>query len=89
MIFADFESILAPEDNGKQNLDQSCTSRHQKHVACSDGHKSVCVDDIFRKPFKSYLDQDSVDNFINSFFEESKYCSDTSLQYLLSTKNTF
>ena len=53
MIFADFESILAPEDNGKQNLDQLCTSRHQKHVACS------------------------------------KYCSDKSLQDLLSWKNTF
>ena len=89
MIFADFESIFVPEDNGKQNLDQSYTSKYQKHVACSYGHKSVCVDDIFSKPFKSYLGQDSVYNFINSFFEESKYCSDTSLQYLLSTKNTF
>ena len=30
----------------------------------------------FSKPFKSYLDEDSFYNFINSMVEESKYCSE-------------
>ena len=33
MIYADFESILMPEDNGKQNPDKSFTWKYQKHVA--------------------------------------------------------
>ena len=53
MIYADFESILSPEDNGKQNLNQSYTNKYQKYVACNYGYKLVCVDDKFSKPFKS------------------------------------
>ena len=33
MIYADFESILVPEDNGKQNPNESYTSKNQKYVA--------------------------------------------------------
>ena len=51
MIYADFESILVPEDNGKQNPNQSYANKYQKHVACSYGYKLVYVDD----KFKSYL----------------------------------
>ena len=28
------------------------------------------------KPFKTYLDKDTVYNFINSMIEKSKYCSE-------------
>ena len=38
MICADSESILVPEDNGKQNTNESYTSKYQKHVACSYGY---------------------------------------------------
>ena len=43
MIYADFKSILSPEDNGKQNPNDSYTNKYQKHVACSYGYKLVCV----------------------------------------------
>ena len=76
MIYEDFESILVPEDNGKQNPSESYTNKYQKHVACSYGSKVVCVDDKFSKPFKSYLGKHAVYNFISSMIEESKYCSD-------------
>ena len=33
IIYADFESILEPEDNGKQNPNESYTSKYQKHIA--------------------------------------------------------
>ena len=59
MIYADFESILVPEDNGEQNADEYYTNKYQKHVACSYGDKLVRVDDKFSKPFKSYLGKDS------------------------------
>ena len=32
MIYADFEDILVPEDNGKQNTNESYTNKYQKHV---------------------------------------------------------
>ena len=35
MIYPSFESILVPENNGKQNSNESCTKKYQKHVACS------------------------------------------------------
>ena len=75
-IYAGFESILVPEDHGKQNPNESYTNKYQKHVTCSYGYKLVCVDDKFSKPFKTYLGKDAVYNFINSMMEESKYCSD-------------
>ena len=55
MIYVDFENILMPEDNGKQNPNESYTNKYQKHVACSYGYKLVRVDDKFSNPFKSYL----------------------------------
>ena len=69
MIYGDFESILVPEDNGKPSPNESCTNKYQKHVACSYGHKLVCVDDKFSKSFKSYLGKDAVYNFIRSMIE--------------------
>ena len=76
MTYADFESILVPEDNGKQNPNESYTNKYQKDVACSYGYKLACVDDKFSKPFKSYLGKDAVYNFIRSMIEESIYCGD-------------
>ena len=35
MIYAGFESILGPEDNGKQNLEAPYTNRYENHnVGC-------------------------------------------------------
>ena len=73
MIYADFESSLVSEDNGKQNTKGSYTDKCQKHVACSYGYALACVDDKFSKPFKTYLGKDAVYSFINSIIEESKY----------------
>ena len=47
MIFADFESILLPENNKKQNPDVSYTNKYQNHVPCCFGYKLVCVDDVY------------------------------------------
>ena len=67
VISADFE------DNVKQNSNESYTNKYKKLVPCSYGYKLVCVDDKFSRPFKSYLGEDAVYNFINSIAEESKY----------------
>ena len=51
IIYGDFESILVPEDNVKQNPEGSYTNKYY-----SNGYKLVCVDDTFSKPFYfSYL----------------------------------
>ena len=70
IIYVDFESILVPEDNGKQNSNESYTNKYQKHVACSHRY----IDDKFSKVFKSYLSKDAVYNFISSIIDESRYC---------------
>ena len=63
IIYSDFERILVPEDNGKQNSNESYMNKYKKHVACS-------------KPFKCYLGEDAVYDFIISMVEESKYYCD-------------
>ena len=74
LIYADFESILVPGYNGKQNPCKSYTNKYQKHVPCHYGYKLVCTNDKFSKP-KSYLGEDAVYNLINSMIEETEYCS--------------
>ena len=44
MIYAGFESILGPEDNGKQNPKESYMNKYQKHIACSYGYKLAYVE---------------------------------------------
>ena len=75
IIYADFESILVSENNGKLNLEESYTNKYQKHIACSYDYKLICADDKFSKSFKTYLGEDAVYNFINNMIKESKYCS--------------
>ena len=65
-----------PEDNGKQNPEESYTNKYHKDITYSSGYKFVCVNDKFSKLFKTYLGEGAVYNFINSIIEESKYCSD-------------
>ena len=36
----------------------------------------MCVDDKCSKPFKSFLGEDAVYNFVTSMIKESNYCSD-------------
>ena len=43
--FKNFESIPVPEDNGKQNPNESYTNEYLKHVACSYGYMLACADD--------------------------------------------
>ena len=50
-ILANFESILVPEDNGKQNPEESDTNKYQKHVACGYGYKLMCFNDKTSNPF--------------------------------------
>ena len=74
MIYPNFESILLAEDNRKQSPKESYTNKYQKDVASRYGYKLVYVGDKFRKPFKCYLGEDAVYDFINTI-EENKYCS--------------
>ena len=76
IIYTDFESILMPEDNGKQNPKESYTNKYQKHNACSYGYKLVCVHDKFVNLFKTYSGENAVYSFINNMTKESKYYSD-------------
>ena len=73
--YADFESILVLENNGKQNQEESYTNKYKNIMLAVMDINLVCIDDKFRKPFKTYLGEDAVYNFINSLIKESKYCS--------------
>ena len=74
-LIYEVESILVPEDNLKPNLDKPYMNKYQKHVTCS-MVIFMCVDLNFSKPFKSYLGNYAVYNFVNSMVEENQYCGD-------------
>ena len=76
IIYADFGSILMPENTGKQNSEESYSNKYQKYIAFSYGYNLVCVDDKFSKPFKKCFRKDAVYSFNNSMIKESKYCSE-------------
>ena len=60
IIYADFESILVSEDNGKQNSEESYTKKYQQHIAQGSGYRFALVDNRFTKPCKTYLGIDGV-----------------------------
>ena len=62
-----------PENKGKLNPNVPCSNKYQNHVPCTYSYKLICFDDKFSKPFKLYLGQDAVYNFINSMDKESRY----------------
>ena len=64
-----------PEDNRKENSEESYVNKYRKHIACSSDYKLVCVYDKFSTHFKTHLGKADVYNFINSMIQESKYCS--------------
>ena len=70
MIYADFENILVPEINGKENPENCYTNKYQKHVACNYWYKFACVYYTFIKRLKSYLGKDVVYNIINRMIEK-------------------
>ena len=59
IIYSDFESILLPENNGKQNPEEFYINKCQRYIACSYGYKLVCTNDKFSKPFKTFLEKDA------------------------------
>ena len=87
MIYADFDSILVPEDN-REHL-RIIESKIQIHLILTNIKNMLLVvmvtiahvDYEFSKPFKPYLGIDAVYNFINSMIGESKYCSDVMRNY--------
>ena len=46
-----------PENNERQNQEESYTMKYQRHIAWRYGYKSVCVSNKVSKHFKSYLDE--------------------------------
>ena len=70
-IYADFESIVVPENNEKQNPDESYINKYQKNVACSYSYKLICVNDKLSKSFKSYLGEDTVYSFFDNMIKEN------------------
>lgn len=43
MAHADFERISIPENNWRENPEESYTYKYENHVGCSYGHTLVCV----------------------------------------------
>ena len=60
MIYANFERILVPENNGKQTPKESYTNKYRKHIVCSYGYKLVCIDNRSSTSFQTYLGKDAV-----------------------------
>jgi hypothetical protein len=78
IIYADFESILVPDNERKmdETSDESHTTRYQTHQACSYGLKRVCYyDDWHSGEYNSYIGKDAARNFIQAVLDEAKVCN--------------
>jgi hypothetical protein len=77
VIYADFESILVPNENTKSNAgsDESYTERYQTHQACSFGLKSVChYNDSYSGEYVSYAGKDAAYVFLKTVIKEATRC---------------
>ncbi|CAB3977707.1 Gastrula zinc finger [Paramuricea clavata] len=78
VIYADFESILVPEERKVESEDpedKSSTNLYQTHKACSFGLKTVChYDDKYSGEYKSYVGEDAAMVFLKTVLIESLRC---------------
>ncbi|CAB4004481.1 Gastrula zinc finger [Paramuricea clavata] len=78
VIYADFESILVPEERKEESEnpeDKSSTDLYQTHKACSFGLKTVChYDDKYSGEYKSYVGEDAALVFLKTVLKESLRC---------------
>ena len=76
MVYADFESILVPEDNGKQ-IQMIFTLTNIKNMLLVVMVINSYVLIINLVSLLNHIQvEDVVYNFVSSMIEESKYCSD-------------
>jgi hypothetical protein len=80
VIYADFESMLVPEERNSESgssEDESSTNLYQTHRACSFGIKTVChYDDKYSGEYRSYVGQDAAYVFLKTVLKESFRCRD-------------
>ncbi|CAB3978376.1 Gastrula zinc finger [Paramuricea clavata] len=78
VIYADFESILVPEERKVESEDteeKSTTELYQTHKACSFGLKTVChYDDQYSGEYMSYVGEDATVVFLKTVLKESMRC---------------
>ncbi|CAB3984674.1 Gastrula zinc finger, partial [Paramuricea clavata] len=78
VIYADFESILVPEEkkvDSENSEDKSSTDLYQTHKACSFGLKTVChYDDKYSGEYISYVGEDATQVFLKTVLKESIKC---------------
>jgi hypothetical protein len=80
VIYADFESMLVPEERNSESgssEDESSTNLYQTHRACSFGIKTVChYDDKYSGEYRSYVGEDAAYVFLKTVLKESFRCWD-------------
>ena len=69
----DLESVLIPS-TGNIDFGPNIT-KYQDHIVCRYGYKSICVDDWYSKPHKTFFGKDAIDKCLNDMIKESEYCS--------------
>ncbi|CAB4044378.1 Hypothetical predicted protein [Paramuricea clavata] len=77
VIYADFESILVPNENTKSNAgsDESYTEKYQTHQACSFGLKTVChYNDSYSREYVNYVGKDAAYLFLKTVIKEAVRC---------------
>ncbi|CAB4016303.1 Gastrula zinc finger [Paramuricea clavata] len=78
VIYADFESMLVPEErkvDSEDTEEKSTTELYQTHKACSFGLKTVChYDDQYSGEYVSYVGADATEVFLKTVLKESIRC---------------
>ena len=70
-IYADSECLLKRININKGEY----TKLYQKHIPNSIGAKLVCINNNFTLPTKIFIFSNSIKEFIESIFEQQKYCN--------------
>ena len=70
-IYADSECLLKRINIYKGGY----TKLYQKHIPNSVGAKLVCINNNFTLPTKIFIASNSIKEFIESIFEQQKYCN--------------
>ena len=74
IIYGDFKCVIIPSTDNI-NFGGS-TKKCQDHIACMYGYKSICANERYSKPYKTYFGKVAIDKLLNNMLKENEYCSE-------------
>ena len=74
-IYSGYECLLICSTDNINFGWNTKKEKDQGRIVCSYNCKVICVDEKYRKPYKTYIDEDAMNKFLNDITKKSGYCS--------------